>query len=246
MVTREALLTRLFNSWIPGLGNSLLAIFGIKADDPGHPWADFIVMQIVVALLMILLFLLMRASLSVTKPGTLQQLFELVHGFVGETADDQVGHHEGRKHIVLFETLFVFILLSNLIGIIPGFVSPTQAVFVPCGMAILAFLYYNIVGLRKQGFWHYTKHFFGPIPVMAPLMFPIEVISHLARPLSLTIRLFANMYAGEQVTLVFLSLTYFAVPAVFMGLHVFVSLLQAYIFMLMTMMYIAGAVAEEH
>ena len=94
--------------------------------------------------------------------------------------------------------------------------------------------------------WKYTKHFFGPIPVMAPLMLPIEIISHLARPLSLTIRLFANMYAGEQVTLVFLSLTYFAVPVVFMGLHVFVSLLQAYIFMLMTMMYIAGATADEH
>ena len=81
---------------------------------------------------------------------------------------------------------------------------------------------------------------------MAPLMFPIEIISHLARPLSLSIRLFANMYAGEQVTLVFLSLVPFAVPAIFMGLHVFVSLLQAYIFMLLTMIYVGGAVAEEH
>jgi F-type H+-transporting ATPase subunit a len=81
---------------------------------------------------------------------------------------------------------------------------------------------------------------------MAPLMIPIEIISHLARPLSLTIRLFANMYAGEQVTLVFLSLTYLVAPAIFLGLHVFVSLLQAYIFVLLTMMYVAGAVAEEH
>ena len=77
-------------------------------------------------------------------------------------------------------------------------------------------------------------------------MIPIEIVSHLARPLSLTIRLFANMFAGEKVTLVFLSLTYFAVPALFMGLHVFVSLLQAYIFMLLTMMYVAGAVSHEH
>jgi F-type H+-transporting ATPase subunit a len=81
---------------------------------------------------------------------------------------------------------------------------------------------------------------------MAPLMIPIELISHMARPLSLTIRLYANMYAGERVTMVFLSLTYFLIPAVFMGLHVFVSLLQAYIFMLLTMMYVAGAVSHEH
>jgi len=107
-------------------------------------------------------------------------------------------------------------------------------------------VYYNWVGLRKNGAWEYTKHFFGPIPIMAPLMIPIEIISHLARPLSLTIRLFANMYAGEQVTLVFLGLTYLLGPAIFMGLHVFVSLLQAYIFVLLTMMYVAGAVAEEH
>ena len=245
MVTREAFLTRLFNSQFGSLGNSILGMFGLRADEPKEPWADFIVMQLVVALIMLLLFLVMRSRLSVSKPGILQQIFELIHGFVVETADDQVGH-EGRKHVVLFETLFIFILISNLLGIVPQFMSPTQAVYVPCGMAILAFLYYNIIGFRKQGVWKYTKHFFGPIPVMAPLMLPIEIISHLARPLSLTIRLFANMYAGEQVTLVFLSLTYFAVPVVFMGLHVFVSLLQAYIFMLMTMMYIAGATADEH
>jgi F-type H+-transporting ATPase subunit a len=240
----EAWLTRLFNTQTPGVGNSLLSIFGLHAENPKAPWADFIVMQILVALLMILLFLILRNGLSVTKPGILQQIFELVHGFVSATADEQVGH-EGRKHVVLFETLFIFILLSNLIGAIPGFVSPTQFVYVPCGMAILAFLYYNIVGIRKLGPWHYTKQFFGPIPVLAPFMMPIEIISHLARPLSLTVRLFANMYAGEQVTMVFLSLTYFAVPVIFMGLHVFVALLQSYIFMLLTMIYIAGAVEEE-
>jgi F-type H+-transporting ATPase subunit a len=245
MVTHEAFLTRLFNTWFAGPGNSLLAIFGQHAENPQEPWADYIVMQLLVAVIMLVLFMILKSSLSVTKPGTLQQIFEIIHGFVGDAAEGEIGH-DGRKHVVLFETLFIFILISNLIGVIPQFMSPTQAVFVPCGMAILAFLYYNIVGIRKQGAWHYTKHFFGPMPALAPLMFPIEVISHLARPLSLTVRLFANMYAGEQVTLVFLSLTYFAVPALFMGLHVFVSLLQAYIFMLMTMMYIAGAVAEEH
>jgi F-type H+-transporting ATPase subunit a len=245
MITHETLLAKFFNAYFAGLGNALLSLFGLTAANPREPWADFIVMQLLVAAVMIVLILLLRSSLSVEKPGKLQHVFELIHGFIKETADDQVGH-DGHHHVVIFETFFVFLLLANLIGIVPGFMSPTQAVYVPCGAALLAFLYYNIVGIKKNGALKYSKHFVGPIPVMAPLMIPIEIISHLARPLSLTIRLFANMYAGEQVTLVFLSLTYFAVPAVFMGLHVFVSLLQAYIFVLLTMMYVAGAVAEEH
>lgn len=245
MSTREAWLTKLFNEYLAGIGNSLLALFHQTAADPKEPWADFIVMQLLVAVIMIVLFLLLRSRLSVNKPGTLQHLFEMVHGFIVEQAHDQVGH-DSHHHVVIFETLFVFLLICNLIGLIPGFVSPTQIVYVPAGCAILAFLYYNIAGFRKNGAWKYTKHFFGPVPVMAPLMFPIEIISHVARPLSLTIRLFANMYAGEQVTLVFLSLTYLIAPAVFMGLHVFVALLQAYIFTLMAMIYVAGAVAEEH
>jgi len=92
----------------------------------------------------------------------------------------------------------------------------------------------------------YLSHFAGPIWWLAPLMIPIEIISHLARPLSLTVRLYANMFAGEQVTLVFIGLTYLIVPVAFMGLHAFVSLLQAYIFMLLAMMYVAGATAHEH
>lgn len=245
MVTREAWFTQLFNEHLAGLGNSLLALFGQKAENPNEPWADFIVMQIVVALIIMIFFAVLKGSLSVKKPGTLQQLFELVHGFIGGQADDQVGH-DGHKHVTLFETLFIFLLLANLIGIIPMFVSPTQVPYVPAGCALIAFFYYNYVGIKQHGIGHYLKTFMGPIPAMAPLMFPIELISHLARPLSLTIRLFANMYAGEQVTLVFLSLTYLVAPAIFMGLHVFVSFLQAYIFVLLTMMYVAGAAAEEH
>lgn len=245
MATHEALLTQIFNAHLAGLGNTLLSLFGQTAENQAEPWADFIVMQLLIAVIMIALFAFLRSRLSVEKPGKLQHVFELIHGFIVEQADDQVGH-DGHHHIVIFETLFIFLLIANLIGIIPQFSSPTQTPYVPAGCAILAFLYYNYVGLKKNGLWKYTKHFFGPIPVMAPLMLPIELISHLARPLSLTIRLFANMYAGEQVTLVFLSLTYLVGPAIFMGLHVFVSMLQAYIFVLLTMMYVAGAVAEEH
>ena len=156
-----------------------------------------------------------------------------------------MGHHDGPQHVVLLGTFFIFILISNLIGIIPGFESPTQAIDVTAGCAVVSFLYYNFVGIRKNGLG-YFKHFVGPIPALFFLMIPIEIISHLARPLSLSIRLFANMYAGEKVTLVFLGLVPLAVPAIFMGLHVFVAILQAYIFMLLSAMYVGGAVAEEH
>ena len=117
---------------------------------------------------------------------------------------------------------------------------------VPLGCAVATFFYYNLMGIQAQGAFKYLAHFAGPMPLLAPLMVPIELISHMARPLSLTIRLYANMYAGEQVTMVFLGLTYLVVPALFMGLHVFVSFLQAYIFVLLTMMYVSGAVAQEH
>jgi F-type H+-transporting ATPase subunit a len=244
-MTHETWLAQLFNHYLAGPGNAILAIFHLTAADPKEPWADYIVMQLLVAVIMIVLFLLLRTQLSVTKPGKLQHTMELVHGFIKDQADDQVGHHDAHQHVLVFETLFIFLLLSNLLGIVPGFMSPTQTVYVPAGCALLAFLYYNIVGFQKHP-GTYLKQFLGPIPAMAPLMIPIEIISHLARPLSLTIRLFANMYAGEQVTLVFLSLTYLFVPVVFMGLHVFVSMLQAYIFVLLTMMYVAGAVSEEH
>jgi F-type H+-transporting ATPase subunit a len=242
-MNHEIWLTRLFNDYLTGLGNVLRHLFG--QDLALRPWANFITMQLLVAAIIIVLFAILKPRLSVDKPGKLQQTFELVYDFVHGQADDMVGH-DGHKHATLFGTFFIFILICNLIGIIPGFESPTQVVYVPAGCAIVAFIYYNYVGIRKNGALKYVGHFAGPIWWMSPLMFIIEIISHLARPLSLTIRLFANMYAGEQVTLVFLSLTYFIAPVLFMGLHVFVSLLQAYIFMLLTMMYVGGAVAEEH
>jgi len=244
MVTHEAWLTKLFNEYFADFANWLLALFGQKAENPAEPWADFMVMQILVAVILILLFAVLRTRLSVARPGGMQHIFEMIHGFVSEEAEGQVGH-DSHRHIVLFETLFIFLIFCNLIGIIPGFVSPTQVIYVPVGCALIAFVYFNWVGIRKHGF-KYAKHFVGPIWWLAPLMIPIEVIGTLARLLSLSVRLFANMYAGEQVTLVFLSLTYLVAPAIFMGLHVFVGLLQAYIFVLLTMIYVAGAVAEEH
>jgi F-type H+-transporting ATPase subunit a len=117
--------------------------------------------------------------------------------------------------------------------------------YVPAGCAIATFLYYNGAGIKAVGLAKHLAHLLGPVWWMAPLMFAIELISHFARPLSLTLRLYANMYAGDAVTNVFLRLTYLVVPVIFMALHVFVALLQAYIFMALTMVYVAGSVAQE-
>ncbi len=239
----ELWITKIFNDYLAGLGNAALGLVGMHAEP--RPWANFIVMELIVALIVVVLFAFLRPRLSVNAPGKLQHTFELVYEFLQGQADEQIGHN-GRQYIAFFGTLFIFILFANLIGIVPGFESPTMVASVPLGLAVATFFYYNLVGFQANGVGKYLAHFAGPMPLLAPLMVPIELISHLARPLSLTIRLFANMYAGEQVTLVFLSLTYFLVPAVFMGLHVFVSFLQAYIFMLLAMMYVAGAVAHEH
>jgi F-type H+-transporting ATPase subunit a len=239
----ELWFTKIFNDHLAGLGNSILGLVGMHAEP--RPWANFITMQLLVAVFMILLFAILRPRLSAESPGKLQHTFELIYGFLREQGEDQVGHHAGR-YLAFFGTLFLFILFANLLGIVPGFESPTMIPSVPLGCALATFLYYNFVGIQANGIGRYLAHFAGPMPFLAPIMVPIELVSHLARPLSLTIRLFANMYAGEQVTMVFLSLTYFLVPVAFMGLHLFVSLLQAYIFMLLTMMYVSGAVAHEH
>jgi F-type H+-transporting ATPase subunit a len=244
MQDEEIWLTRFFNEHLAGLGNSLLSLFRMQPANAEHPWANFIVMQIVVALLIVVVFTILRSRLSVDKPGTLQHLMEVLYGFLRDQSVENIGH-DGPRYLTVFGTLFIFILFSNLIGTIPGLQSPTQVPYVPAGCAMIVFLYYNWLGIRQMGPLKYLGHFAGPTPALWPIMFPIEIISHIARPMSLTIRLFANMFAGEKVTIVFLGLTYLVAPAIFMGLHVFVGFLQAYIFALLTMIYVSGAVAHD-
>jgi F-type H+-transporting ATPase subunit a len=243
----ELWFTELLNNYFAAPAQVALNLVGMQAANPDRPWANYVAMEILVALIIVVLFAILRSGLSVDKPGKLQHLFEVIYNFQLEQADEIIGHHEGPKYVAFAGTLFIFILFGNLIGVIPSIESPTMFPPVPLGCAMAAFLTYNILGLKEQGLLGYLKHFWGPIWWLGFLMFPIEIISHFARPMSLTIRLFANMLAGEKVTLVFLGLTYFLVPAVFMGLHVFVSLVQAFIFMVLTMIYIGGAVThEEH
>lgn len=239
----ELWLTALLNRFLAGPANAVLDAVKLQ-HDAAHPWSNWFSMELLVVAIIMVVFALLRTRLSVGKPGTMQQLFEVVYEFVKGQADESV--HHGDKYVPYFGTLFIFILFMNLIGIVPGFESPTMTPAVPAGLAVCTFLIYNWWGAREHGIGKYLAHFAGPMPWLAPILIPIEFISHLARPLSLTIRLYANMFAGEKVTLTFLALTYLFIPSVFMGLHVFVAFLQAYIFMLLTMIYVGAAVAHEH
>ena len=243
MPESELWVTRIFNDYLSAPANAVLGLVGMHAQP--RPWADFIVMQIVVVALLMVIFGILRPRLSHDRPGTLQHTFELVYEFVKGQAEDQVGH-AAHRYLAFFGTIFLFILTANLIGLVPCFESPTMSPSVTAGCAMATFAYYNLAGVIAQGPLRYLAHFCGPLWWLAPLMFPIEIISHLARLLSLTVRLYANMFAGEQVTLVFISLTKFIAPVIFMGLHIFVGVVQAYIFMLLTMVYVGGAVAHDH
>jgi len=234
------ILNRIFGPTVARLLQSLH--FPVKEGHPPIP--NSVAMEILVCLFLIVVFLIVRTRLSVDKPGALQHVFEGVAGFIEQQSHEIIGPHS-EAYTPFLVALALFILCCNLIGLIPGFESPTALPIVPLGCAIVAFFYYQVQGFRHAGI-KYLAHFAGPMPFLAPLMIPIELISHLARVLSLTIRLFANMFAGDMVTLVFFSLVPVGVPILFLGLHLGVSFLQTYIFVLLTTVYLAGAVAEEH
>lgn len=177
---------------------------------------------------------------------TLRNLFELILGFLAQLAEDIIGHHS-RKYLPLLGTCFLFILFMNLLGLIPGFLPPTQKMNITLGLALVIFLSTHYYGVRENGI-AYFKHFLGPVWWMAPIMLPIEIISHLARPMSLSLRLFGNITGDHAVVAGFMALVPILVPSVFMGLGLFVSFMQAFIFTVLSMIYISGAVShsEEH
>jgi len=236
--------TEILNHVFAGLVTRLLQALHIDPEYPQAPITNAVAMELLVFLFLVTLFFLVRARLSVDKPGALQHVFEGAHGFVEGQSQEIIGHHSERFTPFLV-TLTLFILICNLIGLIPGFESPTAVPVVPLGCAVCAFVYYQAQGFKHHGI-AYLKHFMGPMWWLAVIMVPIEIISHLARMLSLTVRLYANMFAGDMVTMVFFSLVPIGVPIIFLGLHIGVSLLQTYIFVLLTMVYLSGAVAEEH
>jgi F-type H+-transporting ATPase subunit a len=205
-----------------------------------------VVMETIVLLVLIALFGFLRTRLSVERPGGLQQAFELFVEFVNDQLEENIGH-EGHKYLNIIGTFAIFIVFCNLLGLVPGLSSPTSNVNVPAGCAVMVFLYYQFQGFKKQGVVNYLKHFMGPVWWLAPLMIPIELISHFARPATLTIRLFANIMAEELVVVIFFSLIHWFVPLPFMAFAIFGGLLQAFIFCILAMVYLGGAVAtEEH
>jgi F-type H+-transporting ATPase subunit a len=236
--------TALLNRAFAGPVTSALSALGIHPKFPQAPISNPVAMQVLVVVILVVLAVILRLRLSVDRPGAMQHLAESTHEFFSNMGRELIGH-DYQPFLPYITSLGVFILACCLIGLVPSFESPTATPAVPLGCALCTFFYYNFHGLKHHGVG-YAKQFMGPVLLLAPLIFVIEVVSHLARILSLTVRLFANMFAGEMVTLAFFSLIPLALPIVFMGLHIFVALIQTYIFVLLTCVYLGAAVSHEH
>jgi F-type H+-transporting ATPase subunit a len=245
-----ALLNRLFGPQVL----ALLEALHIQPEHPATPITNSFAMELVVVLLLTAFFIAVRAQLSVERPGGLQHTMEGIYGFVNNLASETISNHP-EKFVPYLTVLGLFILSCNLLGLVPGLESPTAVPVVPLGCALVTWFYYHYQGVRANGSVGYLKHFIGPqdkdIPLILRLILPvpmfiIEAFSHLARVMSLTVRLYANMFAGEMVTLVFFSLIPLGIPLVFEGLHVGVGLIQTYIFVLLAAAYLGEATAHEH
>jgi len=240
----QLLFTRILNAHFAAPVDALLRAFHVEPALPAAPITNAFAMELVVFFILIAYFIAVRFTLSVERPAPIQHLAEAVHGFVSSQSESIIGH--GYERFLSYLTVLgMFILLCNLMGLVPGLESPTADVVVPLGCAILTFVYYHYQGIRSNGFSYY-KQFVGPVWWMSWLLLPVEVISHLARVLSLTVRLYANMFAGDLVTLAFFSLIPIGIPLAFMFLHLGVAVVQAYVFILLAMSYLSLAVAHEH
>lgn len=197
---------------------------------------------LVMAILIVVAFLATRAASII--PTGLQNLMEVIVTGIEGLLDETMGE-EGKAYFPLIATFALFILVSNLIALIPGFYPPTANLNTNAALALTVFVMTHVVGFRKHG-GSYLKHFMGPIWWLAPLIFVIEIIGHLARPLSLTLRLFGNMWGHEIVLMIFLMLVplFLPIPMMFMG--ILVAFIQTFVFTLLAMIYIAGALEEAH
>jgi len=264
-------LTEFVNHHLGRFALVLLSALHITPENPETPIPEHVVMAVVVLILGTLLALFLRSRLSVEKPGAAQQVAELLLtnplGFGIKDLLEENVHHGALKLIPFVGSISVFVLLSNLLGVIPLFASPTKHVSVPLACAILTFLYFNWQGFKHYGLGGYLKHFAGPVAWLSPLIFPVEIISTSARVLSLTVRLWANIVASDLLYSIFLSLFSMAtvaawskspvfgiviavlsatIPIAFIGLHIFVAIIQSYIFTVLPSVYLGMATADEH
>lgn len=225
------------------LVNALLGPLGIHVP-------NYLVFCALVVLIVLIVGILIRAKLSVDNPGKLQIVLEDITTFILTQLENAIGPGKGRKYIALCGGIFIFILIGNLMGQVPGLGAPTSNINVTFACAITVWLYYHWQGIRAQGPISYMAHFAFPpgIPkVLAPLMLPIELISHASRVLSLTLRLFGNIFGEHLVVLIIGSIVPLIAPLPIQMLGLIVGPLQAFIFMILTAIYLSAATAvDEH
>jgi len=207
---------------------------------------DHVIMAFLVLLISAVVFPLASRRISRDNPGGFQHLLEMVVGGVKDLLHDIIGHH-GDRYLYIIGGFMVFIFISNIFGLFFFLQPPTSNINTTFALSLSAFLYFNTEGIRRQGLVHYLKHFMGPIPLLAPLMFPIEMIGNFARILSLGMRLFGNILGEHTATGIFMGMLPFVLPWPMMGLGIFGAFLQTFVFIMLTMVYISGAIAaEEH
>ncbi|MGQ9800364.1 MAG: F0F1 ATP synthase subunit A [Candidatus Saccharicenans sp.] len=222
---------------------ALLGLFGLQVKDPAHLIPDYLVMTLIVAILLSILLGLAGRRVQII-PGKIQVVLESLIDFFESMILDTIGE-PGKKYLPLIATVGLFIMTCNLLGLIPGFMSPTSKLNVTLGCALVVWLYYHWQGLKTQGVLGYLKQFTGSNPFLAPLLLPIEIISHFSRPVSLSMRLFGNIFSEELLILIIASIIPYLLPLPFMAIAIFTAVIQAYVFVLLTCIYIAGAVAHE-
>jgi len=208
---------------------------------------DHVIMAMLAVAVIAVVVIPVSRSLSVEQPSNLQQTLELTVSGLEDLLEDVIGHGAGKQFLGFIGALAVFIFVCNIFGLFFFIQPPTANPSTTFALSITAFIFYNVVGVREQGILKYLKHFAGPLPALAIIMVPIEIISHLARILSLALRLFGNIFGEHTATAIFFGMFPFVLPWPMMGLGIFGALLQAFIFIMLTMAYIQGAVAhEEH
>jgi F-type H+-transporting ATPase subunit a len=213
---------------------------------PQHTFTALVVTLMLIAAAVLARWSLARAEDSAVPDGslTLRNIVELSVEFITGVVDGIIGR-KGRKFVPLFGSFFLFILCANLMGLIPGFSPPTSNLNTTLGLGLVSFLAYNWFGFRAHGV-NYLKHFMGPVLFLAPLFVVLETVSHLVRPVSLGLRLFGNMFGDHLAVEIFTDLSKIGVPVVFYLLGTLVSLIQAFVFTLLSIIYVAMAVSHDH
>jgi len=207
---------------------------------------DAAIMTLLLLLVIAILFPLAARRFHRDKPSKVQSFLEMIVSFLNDLAEETIGHGS-RRYLPIIGGLFLFIAMGNLFGLFFFLQPPTGALSTTVALAVVSFVYFNYQGIKEHGLGGYLKHFMGPLLLIAPLFFVIEIIGTFARILSLSLRLFMNIFGEHTTTNVFASLVPVVVPWPMMALGIFTALLQAYVFALLTAVYVSGATAhEEH